>query len=144
MGYEFQMENQLNSPRDSDFSSDWMHLSQRVNARATDLSARTVGTHLANDAAALANDARMLCEHIERIHRDAGEILNDKPAGESVTIGNVDPALNTEEAQREAVKIRREGHEMRADFKDIIKALFMWQDDPVERAHGTQKSPGGD
>ncbi len=25
-------------------------------------------------------------------------------------------------------------HELRSGYRDIIKALFMWKDDPVERA----------
>lgn len=32
-----------------------------------------------------------------------------------------------------AIEVAREEHEMKADVKDIIKALFMWKDDPADR-----------
>jgi hypothetical protein len=37
------------------------------------------------------------------------------------------------EIEKESIEIQRESHELRSDFKDIIKALFMWRDDPEER-----------
>lgn len=33
-----------------------------------------------------------------------------------------------------AIEIGREEHTLKADAKDIIKAFFMWKDDPQERA----------
>lgn len=33
-----------------------------------------------------------------------------------------------------AVEIEREAHTMKPEFKDVLKALFMWKDDPIERA----------
>ena len=38
-----------------------------------------------------------------------------------------------DEIERETIQIQRESHELRNDFKDILKALFMWKDDPEER-----------
>jgi hypothetical protein len=35
--------------------------------------------------------------------------------------------------EREYTRIQRENHELRADFKDVLKALFMWRDDPKDR-----------
>mgnify|MGYP007073322110 FL=1 len=32
-----------------------------------------------------------------------------------------------------AVQIGRENHTLKPEFKDVVKALFMWKDDPVER-----------
>lgn len=32
-----------------------------------------------------------------------------------------------------AVQIEREAHTLKADFMDVVKALFMWKDDQVER-----------
>ncbi|MCH7228433.1 hypothetical protein [Haloferula sp. A504] len=38
-----------------------------------------------------------------------------------------------------AVEIEREAHTLKPDFMDVLKALFMWKDDPVERAqNGSQ------
>lgn len=144
MGYRFRMENQPYSPPSSDFSSEWIDLSQRIRTRAFDLSSRTAGTHLAGDAAALANDVLKLCDHVERIHHGAGELLSSDGSADPIRIGEVRPELKADDAQREAVKIRREGHEMRPDLKDIIKALFMWQDDPVERARTAREPTSGD
>lgn len=33
-----------------------------------------------------------------------------------------------------AIAIEREQHELKPQFKDVLKAIFMWQDDPRERA----------
>jgi len=33
-----------------------------------------------------------------------------------------------------AIEINREEHTMKPNAKDVLKALFMWRDDPVERA----------
>ncbi len=40
---------------------------------------------------------------------------------------------STDEVERERIQIQRESHELRSDFKDVLKALFMWVDDPKER-----------
>lgn len=32
-----------------------------------------------------------------------------------------------------AIQIERDAHTLKAEFKDIMKALFMWKDDPAER-----------
>lgn len=34
-----------------------------------------------------------------------------------------------------AIEIGREEHTMKADAKDMLKAFFMWKDDPTERAN---------
>jgi hypothetical protein len=31
------------------------------------------------------------------------------------------------------MRIQRENHVLRADFMDVLKALFMWRDDPRDR-----------
>ena len=33
----------------------------------------------------------------------------------------------------EAIQIEREAHTMKPEFMDVVKALFMWKDDPVKR-----------
>ncbi|MBK1826630.1 hypothetical protein [Haloferula rosea] len=34
-----------------------------------------------------------------------------------------------------AVQISREEHTLKPEVKDVLKALFMWRDDPAERAN---------
>ncbi len=139
------MENQPYTPDDIDFSSAWIDLSKRIRRLANDIRSRSVGTHLAADTATLAEDVSRLCDHVERIHRDAGALLAQADdSDDRVTVGDVSSALKAEAPQLEAVKIRREGYEMRADFKDIIKALFMWQDDPVERSRAVTEERQAD
>jgi hypothetical protein len=145
MGYRLGMENQPYTPDDIDFSSAWIDLSKRIRRLANDIRSRSVGTHLAADTATLAEDVSRLCDHVERIHRDAGALLAQADdSDDRVTVGDVSSALKAEAPQLEAVKIRREGYEMRADFKDIIKALFMWQDDPVERSRAVTEERQAD
>ncbi|MFN5868466.1 MAG: hypothetical protein ACK46A_03945, partial [Akkermansiaceae bacterium] len=45
------------------------------------------------------------------------------------------PAIldDSEALNQEIIRIQREKHEMRKDIKDILKALFLWVDDPKER-----------
>jgi len=38
-------------------------------------------------------------------------------------------------AERAAIEIQREQHVMKPDPKDILKAVFMWRDDPRERTN---------
>jgi hypothetical protein len=43
------------------------------------------------------------------------------------------------EVVQAAIQIEREAHTLKPDFMDVLKALFMWKDDPVERAqNGSQ------
>ena len=46
------------------------------------------------------------------------------------------PAEAEEECEvvHAAIEIGREEHTLKADAKDILKAFFMWKDDPEERA----------
>jgi hypothetical protein len=132
MEYLFRMENQPKSPTPSEFSGEWIDLSARVRHLAEDLKCKTAGTHLAAESSALVEDATKLCAHVERLHQEAAALVAEAEARE-LERAKADHPPAAEEIQLEAVKIHRELHEMRPDFKDIIKALFMWQDDPAER-----------
>jgi len=37
-----------------------------------------------------------------------------------------------------AIEIERDAHTLKPDFKDVVKALFMWKDAPEERVKGTE------
>lgn len=93
---------------------------------------QAAGTALESDLQRLHADATKICDHVDRIHRDAKRMLIELDE-RLPEIDSVPEGLDPEEVQREAIQIQRETHELRADFKDIIKALFMWRDDPEER-----------
>lgn len=126
------MDTEIYAKVDEELSTEWLKLSSRVRKLADDLQIKASGTPLANDAAHLNAELGKLCGHLERVHRDVGNLIAD-PDDTAPPIGSVHPALQSDEVQREAVRIHQKNHEIRADFKDIIKALFMWQEDPVQR-----------
>ena len=127
------MENQLSSLQNQEFSTEWLDLSNRIRNLAEQMMSRTRGTVFFDDASSLVTETSKLCDHLERMHRDIGELVAKQDVEEESVPDPAHPALQSAEVQREAVKIHREGHELKPDLKDIIKALFMWQDDPVER-----------
>jgi hypothetical protein len=124
---------------DRDLDHSWIDLSTKVRELAAGLKLKAAGSHFAADADHLAQDASLLCDHVERLHADVIDLLasleahlplpeTDSPA--DAKAGD----LTQEEIRKEAIQIQREHHELRNDFKDVIKALFMWRDNPVERA----------
>jgi hypothetical protein len=137
------MDPEIYTQVNDELSGKWLDLSSRVRKRADDLQIKAIATPLAAEATQLNADLARLCDHVERIHRDVGKLISGPEEAQS-TLGSVHPDLKSEEVQREAVRIHQENHEIRADFKDIIKALFMWQEDPVERTREkreTQETP---
>lgn len=134
--YRYRMENELEdaySEVDRDLSVEWLQLSERVRTLLGQLGTKAQATELAGDISTLTTETTRLCDHLERIHQDVAKLLVELDE-KLPEIDLNSPAVHPDEVQREAIQIHRETHELRADFKDIIKALFMWQDDPVERA----------
>ncbi|MES2438312.1 MAG: hypothetical protein V4584_04575 [Verrucomicrobiota bacterium] len=115
-----------------DHSAEWIELSSRVRTLAKCLNGKAHGTPLEADTAELVSETTRLCDHLERIHRDVGNLLIELDE-KMPELDSLPPNVDPDEVQREAIQIHRETHELRSDFKDIIKALFMWQDDPAER-----------
>lgn len=37
-----------------------------------------------------------------------------------------------------AIEIEKDAHTLKPEFKDVVKALFMWKDAPEERVKGTE------
>lgn len=69
------------------------------------------------------------------IHTEIRDLLLDH--FEESTVASADEARP--EVVQAAIQIEREAHTLKAEFMDILKALFMWKDDPVERArNGSQ------
>lgn len=114
---------------DKDLAHSWINLSANVRNLASDLKLKAAGTFLAGDADHLSNETSRLCEHVERLHTDVIDLLENVEARGSIQESDV----ACEDVEQEKIQIQRESHELRSDFKDVIKALFMWRDDPVER-----------
>ena len=120
---------------DKDLATSWIELSDRVRNLAAALKLKAAGTVLAADADHLAQETDRLCGHVERLHEDVidlvGKLESQVPLPEPDAQAT---ALKSEEVDHEYSRIQRENHELRADFKDILKALFLWRDDPFDRA----------
>lgn len=133
------MDTEIYSQVNDELSDKWLDHSSRVRKLAEELQIKASDTPLAADATRLNTELDKLCNHVERIHREVGKLVSGS-ADTMPAVGSVHPALKSEEVQREAVRIHQKNHEMRADFKDIVKALFMWQEDPVERTREREDS----
>ena len=111
-------------------SPEWLELGISARTMAEAMKVRAAGTELEADAQALAVKVSQLCEHVESIHGGVVTLL-DRLDGEKISTDA------TPEIQSENVQIEREMHEFKGDtkenFRDVLKALFMWRDDPVER-----------
>jgi hypothetical protein len=122
---------------DKNLSPSWIELSDRVRDLAASLKLKAAGTHLAADADHLAQETSQLCDHVERIHADVTDLIGKLETQTPGSTTKAIPApLKPEEVDHEYSRIQRENHELRADFKDVLKALFLWRDDPNDRLRG--------
>lgn len=69
-------------------------------------------------------------EELLAVHREVRRRLGDTFEAEAGTQHD-DPEVHSAE-----IEIEREQHTIKTSPKDVLKALFMWRDDPVERAKG--------
>lgn len=119
---------------DKDLAPSWIELSDRVRDLAAALKLKAAGTALAGDADHLAQETDRLCGHVERIHEDVIDLVGKLEAQMPLPEPDAEPVpLKSEEVDHEYNRIQRENHELRADFKDILKALLLWRDDPNDR-----------
>jgi len=121
---------------DKDLSTSWIDLSEKVRSLAADLKLKTAGSDYAAEADHLSQQTSRLCEHVAKLHADVIDLIENielhVPLPE--TDAPIRPVENHIDAlEQEKIQIQRENHELRNDFKDILKALFMWVDDPKER-----------
>lgn len=108
-----------------DLSPKWLELSAHVR--------RLAGEHASGPATALANEARLLCDHVERLHFDVEQLLVSLESESGPLAGTLEARDHESSAIDLAnLRIQEEMHE-KSDIKKVIKALFMWKDDPVER-----------
>jgi len=119
---------------DKDLSPSWIEHSESVRELAASLKLKAAGTNLAADVEHLAQVTAQLCGHVERLHADVIDLVGKLETQIPLPETDTQPALlKTEEVDREYNRIQRENHELRADFKDVLKALFLWRDDPNDR-----------
>ncbi len=120
---------------DKDLSSSWIQLSNKVRNLSADLKLKTAGSEYAAEADHLAQQTERLCDHVSKLHSDVIDLIENiethVPLPESDS--STPPASGSEDVEKEKIQIQRESHELRNDFKDVLKALFMWVDDPKER-----------
>jgi hypothetical protein len=116
-------------------SESWQQLAINVETQARALRGLAEGTPLAAQAADLARDAGHLASQIERLAAAAPAFLThlgQPESPESPEPPATDPKLEAE-IHREMLQIQRETHDGNVELMDIVKALFMWRDDPAER-----------
>lgn len=118
---------------DKDLAHSWIELSDRVLNLSAALKLKAAGTALAADANDLAQETARLCGHVERIHADVNELVAKLEMQIPVPEPDVPASPESEATELEWMRIQRENHELRTDFMDVLKALFMWRDDPRDR-----------
>ena len=118
---------------DKDLAPTWIELSDRVRDLSAALKLKAAGTALAADADHLAQQAARLCGHVERIHADVNDLMGKLELQIPLPEPDVPASLKSEVTELEWVRIQRENHELRTDFMDVLKALFLWRDDPNDR-----------
>ncbi|RYD34892.1 MAG: hypothetical protein EOP87_08345 [Verrucomicrobiaceae bacterium] len=107
-----------------DLSPEWLDLSSRV---------RRLAVASSSSDGALAQEALKLCEHVERLHADVEHLLVRLRAEDGPLVGSIDARAGEPDIIDKAnIEIQREMHQ-KSDLQHIIKALFMWKDDPVQR-----------
>jgi hypothetical protein len=120
---------------DKDLAPSWIEHSDRVRNLAAALKLKAAGTALAADADHLAQETSQLCGHVERLHADVIDLVGKLETQVPLPEPDLQTTpLKSEELDHEYNRIQRENHELRADFKDVLKALFLWRDDPNDRA----------
>lgn len=112
-----------------ELSPQWLELSSRVRRLAIETQSTS------SSGAALAAEALRLCDHVERLHSDVEQLLvtlradDDSPLHGSPLETAPAPPEDIDQAN---LQIQDEMHQ-KSDLSHVIKALFMWKDDPVKR-----------
>jgi len=114
-----------------DLSSKWLTLSSQVRERAKSLQSRTVGTDLSSETDTLAIDAGELCDHFDRVHADVGKLLTLLQGG-NLDYNESNSEMDSTSTHRQVLIAQENDHKENDSVKDVIKALFMWRDDPAD------------
>lgn len=118
---------------DKDLSNSWIHLSDKVRNLAADLRLKTAGSEFAAKADHLTQQTFRLCEHVVKFHADVSDLIDNIDTRVPLHESDATKSPMNETIDQENIQIQREKHELRNDFKDVLKALFMWVDNPKER-----------
>jgi hypothetical protein len=112
-----------------ELSPQWLELSSRVRRLA--IEAQSTGS----SGSALAAEALRLCDHVERLHSDVEQLLVTLRADDDA-LGHAPletlPPAPPEDIDQANIQIQDEMHQ-KSDLSHVIKALFMWKDDPIQR-----------
>ncbi len=119
---------------DKDLALSWIELSDRVRVLSAALKLKAAGTNLAADADHLAQEAARLCGHVEHIHAGVNDLVGKLEMQNPLPELDAPARLESELTELEWMRIQRENHELRTDFMDVLKALFMWRDEPRDRS----------
>ncbi len=131
-------ENTSDSVND-DLDRRWVELSNEVQNLASQIEKKTTGTSLSTIAEDLAEKASRLNDHIEHLHQELPKLLTQMETGIPLRGDGEEAAearpesVSEDEVEEEKLQIQRESHEAQGNFKDVMKAMFMWVDDPKER-----------
>ncbi len=125
---------------DKDLDRSWMELSDHVRELAKSLQSNAAGSDLAVEAKHLAEETSLLCDHVERLHKDVKDLLRSLDAPQPLPEDDLSSEgrprdVDHDDVQRESIQIQREQHR-KSNLKEVIKALFLYVDDPVERVRG--------
>lgn len=74
---------------------------------------------------------RSATEELMEAHREIRDLLQ-----QAENKNGPAPDASSKDVVKAEIEIGREEHEMKPDAKDVLKAIFMWKDDPHERASG--------
>jgi len=117
-----------------DLSPEWLELIARIRGLA-----RRALEDPKDDATTLATESLRLCLHVERLHAAVEDLLGGLSQEELQTTQPPAPAKaapasdKPSEDERVAMDIQREIHQDKVNVRDVIKALFLWQDSPADR-----------
>lgn len=111
-----------------DLSPQWLEMIDRVRTLA-----RRSSTDSSADVRELSRESLKLCRHVERLHANVETLLGgDTPPAPKAEQHEDDHQEALTDEEKEALKIQREIHEP-SNIRQVIKALFLWQDYPEER-----------
>lgn len=116
----------------------WRKLANEVGQQAAALRDLASGSPFAPQAVELAENASHLASQIERLADAASGLLNQLGPPNA---GQPTDSTIASEIEQEMIQIQRETHDGNVELLDVVKALFMWRDDPAERVRGRHQ-PG--
>lgn len=73
---------------------------------------------------------RNATEQLLKTHREIRQMIQSAEKSPEQAQAKEHPGT----VEQAAIATQREEHELKPEFKDVLKAIFMWKDDPRERA----------